>query len=167
VENYRAYGASPTPMGFGEVYSGLQMGVIDGQINPIWAIYSMKFYEVQDYITLLKNELAVGIPSVNRQFFESLPENAQQEIRRFWRDEIIPAGKHISELEITDRAKIEKSRPKIKFSVLDDAASAAFKAKAETVYRQYVQIGGEGAQEILDALLKDIKNAKGDLGIKF
>jgi tripartite ATP-independent transporter DctP family solute receptor len=166
VENYRGYGVAPTPMGFGEVYSGLQMGLIDAQINPIWAIYSMKFYEVQDYITLLKNEMAVGIPSVNKQFFESLPENAQQEIRRFWRDEIIPAGKFIDELIDVDRAKIEKSRPKIKFTVLDDAAIAAFKARAENVYPKYVEIGGEGSQEVLNALLKDINNAKKALGVK-
>lgn len=166
VENYRAYGAAPTPMGFGEVYSGLQMGLIDAQINPIWAIYSMKFYEVQDYITQLKNEVAVGIPSVNKQFFESLPEDVQQEMRKFWRDEIIPAGKFINELEVADRSKIEKSRPKIKFSVLDDAAIATFKARAQKVYSTYVEIGGEGSQQILDALLKDINNAKKALSIK-
>jgi hypothetical protein len=50
--------------------------------------------------------------------------------------------------------------------VLDDATIATFKAKAETVYPQYTKIGGEGSQEILDALLKDIEDAKKALNIQ-
>jgi len=48
----KALGASPTPMAFNEVYSGLQQKTIDGQENPISLIVSMKFYETQKYLTL-------------------------------------------------------------------------------------------------------------------
>ncbi len=51
VEDYLAYGAAPTPMAYGEIYGGLQTNLIDGQVNPIFAIRSMNFYEVQDYLT--------------------------------------------------------------------------------------------------------------------
>jgi TRAP-type C4-dicarboxylate transport system substrate-binding protein len=50
VKAYEAYGASPTPMPYGEVYGGLQLGQIDGQVNPIFAIEEMKFYEVTDFM---------------------------------------------------------------------------------------------------------------------
>jgi tripartite ATP-independent transporter DctP family solute receptor len=166
VEGYKAYGAAPTPMSYGEVYSGLQMGLIDAQVNPIFAIYSMKFYEVQDYCTQLKSEPFVGIPTVNKQFFESLPQNAQQEMRNFWRDAIIPAGKWIDERNESDKAKIKKARPKVQFTVLDDATIAPFKERAKTVYPKFVKMGGEGSQEILDTFLKDVENAKKALGIK-
>jgi tripartite ATP-independent transporter DctP family solute receptor len=166
VEDYKAYGASPTPMSYGEVYSGLQMGLIDAQVNPIFAIYSMKFYEVQDYITQLKSEPFLGIPTANKQFFDGLPEEAQKEMLRFWHDSIIPAGKWIDERNASDREKIEKARPEVTFTVLDDEAIAKFKKQAETVYPKFVDIGGEGSQKILDALLKDIENAKKALGIK-
>ncbi|MGD2270925.1 MAG: TRAP transporter substrate-binding protein DctP [Desulfobacterales bacterium] len=166
VEDYKAYGASPTPMSYGEVYSGLQMGLIDAQVNPIFAIYSMKFYEVQDYCTQLKSEPFIGIPTANQAFFDGLPKEVQQEMLNYWRGAIIPAGKWIEERNVSDMAKIKKARPKVKFTVLDDATIAKFKAKAETVYPKYVKIGGEGSQEILDALLKDIEAAKKALGIK-
>jgi len=61
---------------------------------------------------------------------------------------------------------MKKAKPELKFTVLDDATIATFKAKAETVYPQYTKIGGEGSQEILDALLKDIEAAKLALGVK-
>ena len=165
VENYRAYGTAPTTMPFGEVYSGLQMGLIEAQINPVWAIYSMKFYEVQDYITNLKNETIQGIPVVNKQFFEGLPKNVQQEITDFWWNQIIPAGKFFDDTDAVSATKIKKNKPNIKFNVLDDATIAAFRAKAEKAYPTFVEIGGEGSQEIIDALLRDIKNAKIALGI--
>ena len=166
VEDYKAYGAAPTPMSYGEVYSGLQMGLIDAQVNPLFAIYSMKFYEVQNYCTQLKSEPFVGIPTVNQKFFDGLPKEAQQEMLNFWRGAIIPAGKWIIERNAADKEKMKKAKPELKFTVLDDATIAKFKEKAETVYPKYLKIGGEGSQEILDALLKDIENAKKALNIK-
>ncbi len=166
VEDYKAYGAAPTPMSYGEVYSGLQMGLIDAQVNPLFAIHSMKFYEVQDYVTQLKSEPFIGIPTVNQKFFDNLPEEVQQEMRKFWIDAIIPAGKWITERNASDMEKMKKAKPELKFTVLDDATIAKFKAQAETVYPKYIEIGGKGSQSMLDALLRDIENAKKALNIK-
>lgn len=166
VEDYKAYGAAPTPMSYGEVYSGLQMGLIDAQVNPLFAIHSMKFYEVQNYVTQLKSEPFIGIPTVNQKFFDNLPEEVQQEMRKFWIDAIIPAGKWITERNAGDMEKMKKAKPGLKFTVLDDATIAKFKAQAETVYPKYTEIGGKGSQAMLDALLKDIENAKKALNIQ-
>jgi TRAP-type transport system periplasmic protein len=166
VEDYKAYGASPTPMSYGEVYSGLQMGLIDAQVNPLFAIYSMKFYEVQDYLTQLKSEPFIGIPTVNQAFFDGLTKEAQDEMRKFWIDAIVPAGNWITKRNASDMEKMKAAKPSLKFHVLDDATIAKFKAQAEKVYPEYTNIGGEGAQAVLDALLKDIANAKKALKIK-
>lgn len=166
VEDYKAYGASPTPMSYGEVYSGLQMGLIDGQVNPLFAIYSMKFFEVQNYLTQLKSEPFLGIPAFNKDFFNSLTPAAQKEMIRWWRDAIIPAGKWIDDRNASDMKKMKKEKPELVFHTLDDAAVAQFKAQAESVYPTYVEIGGDGAQKMLDTMLQDIKDAKKALGIK-
>lgn len=50
VESWRQLGASPTPMNFGEVFTALQQGVIDGQENPLSLIYASKFSEVVDFL---------------------------------------------------------------------------------------------------------------------
>lgn len=165
VEGYKAYGATPTPMSYGEVYSGLQMGLIDSQVNPLFADNSMKFYEVQDYFTQLKNEPFIGIPTVNAQFFDSLTPEAQAEMRKFWTESIIPAGKWITKRNKADMEEIKKARPEVKFSTLSPEAIKEFKAAAETVYPEFVRLGGEGSQEVLDAFLKDIKDAKKALGM--
>ena len=165
VEDYKSYGASPTPMSYGEVYSGLQMGLIDGQVNPLFAIYSMKFFEVQNHLTQLKSEPFIGIPSFNKEFMDGLTPAAQAEIHKFWSNAVIPAGEWITARNASDAEKMKKEKPALVFHTLDDAAIADFKAQAESVYPQYVKLGGDGAQEMLDALLKDIKNASKALGI--
>lgn len=52
VETWRAMGATPTPMAWSEVYTGLEQKVIDAQENPIPFIYGGKINEVQKYLAL-------------------------------------------------------------------------------------------------------------------
>jgi TRAP-type C4-dicarboxylate transport system substrate-binding protein len=166
VEDYKAFGASPTPMSYGEVYSGLQMGLIEGQVNPLFAINSMKFYEVQDYLTQTWAEPFVGIPTVNKQFFDSLPVETQEKMREFWADAVIPAADWINEKNAADLKQMLADRPEIEVYRFTEQDIAPFKAEAIKVYQTYLEIGGEGAQEVLDTLLADIEKAKQDLGVK-
>lgn len=160
VEDYRAYGTSPTPMNYGEIYSGLQMGLIDAQVQPLFAHFSMKFFEVENYITQIGNEPFLGIPTANKEFFDALTPEAQQEMRKFWVDAIIPAGNWIEKKNAEDKEKMQKSNPKLKFVTLEGKVLDDFKAAAETVYPKFVDIGGEGSQQVLDALLKDVEAVK-------
>lgn len=166
VENYKAYGASPTPMTYGEVYSGLQMGLIDAQVNPLFAAHSMKFYEVQDFFIQLKNEPFISIPTVNKKYFDRLPTEVQKEMRQFWVNAIIPAGHWIDQRNETDMKKMKSAKPSLKFYVLNNKNISKFKAQAKTVYPVFIEIGGADAQKIIDALINDITNAKKTLKIQ-
>lgn len=55
VNSWRMLGASPTPMAFGEVFTSLQQGVIEGQENPLSLIYNSRFNEVVDYLVLTEH----------------------------------------------------------------------------------------------------------------
>ena len=165
VEDYRAFGAVPTPMSYGEVYSGLQMGLIDGQVNPLFAIRSMNFFEVQDYFTQIFAEPFLGIPTVNMQFFDSLPEETQQKMREWWIDAIIPSAEWIDERHIEDLKAMTTQRPNITVKELNAEEIKPFKEKAETVYPKFLELGGPGAAKILEVLLSDIEKAKAALGV--
>jgi len=52
IEMIKALGASPTPMAFGELYSAMQQGTVDGQENPSAHIWTKRFFEVQKYASL-------------------------------------------------------------------------------------------------------------------
>ena len=82
-----SFGATATPMAFSELYSSLQQGVIDGMENPISLIESMRFYEVQKYLTLDGHVYNPFTFIVNNNFFERLPVKYQtiiQEEAKNW-----------------------------------------------------------------------------------
>ncbi|GAB6110729.1 TRAP transporter substrate-binding protein [Desulfomicrobium salsuginis] len=58
IETMKALGASPTPMAFGELYSAMQQGTVDGQENPSAHIYTKRFFEVQKYASLTAHAYA-------------------------------------------------------------------------------------------------------------
>lgn len=76
-----AWGASPTPIEFGELYNSLQQGVVDGQENPIKTIYLNQLYEVQDYMMLSDHGFLGYAVVANQEWFEGLPEDIQEAIR--------------------------------------------------------------------------------------
>jgi len=75
LTQYREWGASPTAMAFAEVYNGLQAGVVEGQENPIANIVAMKFYEVQDHLTLTGHAYHGYSAIVNKDAWNALPDD--------------------------------------------------------------------------------------------
>lgn len=51
LDTFRRLGANPVPMAFGEVFTALETGAVDGQENPLPLIQASRFYEVQKYLT--------------------------------------------------------------------------------------------------------------------
>jgi tripartite ATP-independent transporter DctP family solute receptor len=68
----RALGAIPTPIPFGELYSALQQGVVDGQENPIVTVTSMKFYEVQKQIGLTEHTYTALPVLASKKWWDTL-----------------------------------------------------------------------------------------------
>lgn len=78
VETFKSLGANPTPIAFSELYSALQLGVVDGQENPPAHILTQKFYEVQDYVSRTGHIYLSSPVLINKGLFESMPEEYQQ-----------------------------------------------------------------------------------------
>ena len=67
-----ALGANATPMNFGEVYSGLQTGVIDGAENN-WPSYeSTKHYEVAKFYSQTEHSLSPEVLVMSKKSFDKL-----------------------------------------------------------------------------------------------
>lgn len=73
-----ALGCATTTLAFSELYLGLSQGVVDGQFNPIDAIYQNSFTDVQDYLAIV-NMYFYGINLLmSDSKFESLDAETQQ-----------------------------------------------------------------------------------------
>lgn len=78
LEAFRAIGAAPTPMSFGEVYSGLQNKVIDACESDYGGITTEKYYEVTSSLTESKHFVWPGLLAINQERFDSLSAEDQE-----------------------------------------------------------------------------------------
>lgn len=83
---YGAYGASPTPMPYAEVYSGLQLNMIDGQVNPVFAIERQKFHEVTEWLVFPGHAAFVTTAAANRAFLDGLSADHRDLVREVMRE---------------------------------------------------------------------------------
>jgi len=120
IDLVRAMGANPTPLPFGEVFTSLQSGVIDGAENN-WPSYeSTRHFEVARFYTTTEHSNVPEILAVSRQRWQRLNEadrailrDAARESarlqRELWaerervsRERVVAAG--VTVIEVTDRA---------------------------------------------------------------
>lgn len=78
IDSYNAWGINPTPMAWSETFTALQQGVVDGQDNPYLTIHSMKFYEVQKYITDICYVFSIEPLVIGEGLFQSLDPETQE-----------------------------------------------------------------------------------------
>ena len=78
VAALNAMGAAATPMAFGEVYTGLQTGVLDGFEHSSAVVYSNKFYEVTKYIALTEHLFGGTIIAYSKQEWEGYTDKERQ-----------------------------------------------------------------------------------------
>ncbi len=72
VQMVKEMGGSPVPMAYGEVFTALQTGVIDGAENNIPSYYTMSFYQVAPYYSYDGHSRVPEILFMNLQAWNSL-----------------------------------------------------------------------------------------------
>lgn len=81
MASFKAVGANPTPMAFGEVFTALQQKTVDGQENPMSLIYDGKYYEAQKYISMTGHFYAAAPLLMSKHSFSKLTKEQQQIVR--------------------------------------------------------------------------------------
>ncbi|MDN5568434.1 MAG: TRAP transporter substrate-binding protein DctP [Paracoccus sp. (in: a-proteobacteria)] len=159
VSSYQAFGATPTPLPWGEVYGGLQTGIIDGQENPAFFIESTRMYEVTDHITRLGHNNFTTALMANQDFFDGLSDEDKKVVR----DASQAAFDTIIEYQqgLTDKSldMIKEAKPAITVTELTEEQRAPFRETAAQVEETFLEIGGPRAKEILDQMKADLDAA--------
>jgi tripartite ATP-independent transporter DctP family solute receptor len=160
VESYKAFGATPTPLPWGEVYGGLQTNIIQGQENPLFWVESAKMYEVSDVITFTGHNNFTTAVMANKRFFDGLPAEDQQLIR----DGMQVAFDHIMEYQqgLSERSleKILEQKPDMKVVHLNEAQREPFRAAAAEVEAKFIEMTGDSGKVLLQQFKQDLEAAK-------
>jgi len=159
-----AFGAIPTPMAYGEVYSALQTGVVDGQMNPISIIAMAKFQEVQKYITLTNHLYAPYVWVINPKFYSGRSAELQNVIDDAARTALL-AGRGLSRIIDGSDKGLPTLAEKMQVYVPTKAEMKQFREVAIPAAREFMSAQYKKEGEVLvDKFFAAIEKAEKELG---
>lgn len=148
---WKAVGANPTPVAFGELYLALQQGLVDAQENPYDTALNAGFTEVQKYLIETHHILYPNLFIVNKDLYESMPAEYQAVF-----DEAAAEAKDFAEQTMADSAATDRQRmidAGMEEIVLPDSELAILaekRADVEDLVRE--QIGDATVDAFMNAL---------------
>lgn len=102
----KAFGANATPMPFGEVYSSLETGVVDGAENN-WPSYeSSRHFEVAKNYTLTEHSLAPEALVISKVSWDKLSPDDQKIVRQAAKDSVVKMRELWTAREKASEAKV-------------------------------------------------------------
>jgi len=137
-----ALGAATTPMPVSELYTALQLGVVEGQENPLNTIYSQKFYEVQKYVALTGHMVMNLVLVTNEKFFQSL----SPELRQLFIKTMQDAGDYESEIQLGMNKKNLQDL-KDKGMIVTVVNKAEFAERTKDAWKEFEPVFGKGFYE--------------------
>ncbi|MHB0867935.1 MAG: TRAP transporter substrate-binding protein [Chloroflexota bacterium] len=142
-----ALGAATVPMAVAELYSALQMGVVEGQENPLNTIYSHKFYEVQKYVALTGHMTMNLMLVANDKWFKGLSPELQAIIQKSMEE----AGDYESDMQIKMNTQNLQDL-KDKGMTATEVNKAEFAEATKDAWKEFEPLFGKGFYEkVLEA----------------
>lgn len=89
VDMVNALGANATPMAYGEVYSALETGVIDGAENNWPSFESAKHFEVAKHYTLDQHQIVPEVLVMSKASWDKLTPEDQAIVRQAAKDSVV------------------------------------------------------------------------------
>lgn len=147
VAAFDALGAQATPMSFGELYSGLEQGVVDGAETDHVDLLYERFYEVTRYVSYTEHMyLAAGL-IFSRKLYDRLSPEVQQVVLRAGRESSIIQRRAME--TATRAALLELERiGNLEFFEVD---RSLFQARVTDIYRDAAP--GLGGSEVIDGIV--------------
>ena len=157
IEQFSGLGANAIVMQFGELYTGLQTGVVDGQENPLDTIATMKFHEVQKHMVLSQHGVLLDVVLFNPGWWNKLPAGH----RKIISDAFIEVRPEVDKLKDEAAAKsleLIKASGKLEIRTLSDVERKAWRAKmAPKAEAAYVQTAGAEGRKALELYHEEAK----------
>lgn len=151
VEQFGAVGASAVPINFGELYTALQTGLVDGEENPPDAIVAMKFHEVQKNLVVSEHGLMEDLVLFNNVWWNKLPQAHRDVITKAFA-EVAPEVEKLKEEAMSSAIDTMKAA-KINVRTASEAERVKFaKATTERARAAYVERAGADGKKVLETL---------------
>lgn len=144
MATFKAYGANPLPMPFGELFTAMQQKTVDGQENPLILIKTSKFYEVQKHLAISGHFYSPAVLLVNDKLYKSLTPAEQKALMDAAKESRDFERKFIADGETKMIDELKKAGMEVTYP-----DKALFKKAAESVYKEFE---GKIGKELIQAL---------------
>jgi TRAP-type transport system periplasmic protein len=152
VNMYRAIGARPTPITWGEVYTALQAGIVDGLDAPFLSIKDARLYEVSKYWLLTGHMWGAYNLLINEKVYQGLPGDLQKVVLEAGRETVNAIDKQSME---DDRALAGFLKDKgMVFNELSSAEVTKFKQAMGPVIDEWAK--KHNAADIVGMIRKEV-----------
>jgi len=153
-------GGQATPLPWAEVYTALQTGVADGQMNPIPVIAFAKFDEVQKYLSITNHVITPYVWFMNGEFYKGLKPEHKAIVD--WASEVATeSGRGISRIIEASSKGLPKLAEKMEVNAVSAEESAKFAAKAQPAVRKLIEEKyGKDGIDMLNAMMAEIEKVK-------
>lgn len=159
-ETYSAFGATPTPLPWGEVYGALQTNMIQGQENPIFWIESGGLYEVSPNLIFTGHGWFTTAMMANKDFFDGLGEEDQKLIQDAADHAYEKILVHIDGLADEALSKIQEASDEVTVTRLNEEQIQAFRDRAPQVEEAFIEMTGDSGEELLNQFKEDLKEVQ-------
>lgn len=147
MQTINASGASATQINYGECYTALQQGTVDGILTSTGLFVSDKFMEVIDELAVMKPTALLHVPIVNGEWYAALPDDLKAIYDECIVDYLAAVRQYEAEFDAQALQAIADSG--VKVIEYSEAELEAFKEATASVYTDYASIAG---QETIDAV---------------
>ncbi|WP_220475293.1 TRAP transporter substrate-binding protein [Paracoccus onubensis] len=155
LDTFQTLGTNATPMAFGEVFSALETGAIDGQENPYVTIDTSKFYEVQKYLSNTRHAYTPFMVLFSKTIWDQYSEEEQQilvDCAVAGRDVQREASRKLSEESL---ARVEEAG--LEVNDIDTAEMEKIHEAVQGVYERHAEEIGPEVIEKMQATLAEIR----------
>jgi TRAP-type C4-dicarboxylate transport system substrate-binding protein len=159
LETYKAFGASPIAMSWGELIGALKTNMVDGQENPTIWIEAYGLDELTKVMTYTGHGQYTTAVMANSDFYDNLGKKDQNLIQNatavahsYILDEVVK----MDEIGLN---KIRETNPGYKIVRLTEAERAVFKKRGAAVEQKYIDKAGKRGAAIIKQMRKDIAAA--------
>lgn len=147
-EGFKALGALPTPLAFGEVYMALKQNVVEGQENPLSLVLHNRFYEVQKYLSLTGHQAFIQVLTISEKRWQQLTPQHQLILLESARE----AEKYQRQLEAAAEDEVLRELKVRGMQVNNVEDVELFAALAVPLRSMYIRKLGDPARELFDRI---------------
>lgn len=158
-EQNKAYGADPTAVEYGELYSALQLGIADAAVQPMFAHQEMGFYEVQDYLINPRHLPFLASVMANADWYDGLNDEERElieEARLQLVDEM-----HEVQQEF-NQERLDQMTDEIEYTELTTEEREAFIELAKPTRDVFVEETGERGEALMNIILEEVEKMEAE-----